>query len=242
MKELIKGAIRKSLNALHLDLTRNLKYDRLTTEVIAKSLKKNSNAIDVGCHKGEILDLIQKHAPEGKHFAFEPIPDLYNVLKEKYSFSCEVYPFALSDQPGETTFNYVRNAPAYSGIKKRKYDVEKPDVQELQVKVETLDRLIPSSVQIDFMKIDVEGGEFGVLKGAADLLKRCKPIVVFECGLGASDFYGTNPMELFAFLSQCGYRIYSLQNWLERKTAYTDKQFTDCFNQNTEYYFVAQTR
>lgn len=241
MKELIKDTIRKGLNALHLDLTKNLKYDRLTKEVIARSLKNNSNAIDVGCHKGEILDLILKHAPNGKHFAFEPIPDLFNALKLKYSSRCEIFPFALSDQPGETTFNYVKNAPAFSGIKKRKYEVQNPDVQELQVKVESLDHLIPATVQIDFMKIDVEGGEFGVLKGAGQLLRRCKPIVVFECGLGASDYYGTEPGELFSFLDQCKYRIYSLQSWIGKKSAFTEDQFTDCFNQNTEYYFVAQT-
>lgn len=92
MKELIKDTIRKTLNALHLDLTKNLKYDRLTKDVIAKSLKINSNAIDVGCHKGEILDLILKHAPSGKHYAFEPIPDFYNTLKLKYSSRCEIFP------------------------------------------------------------------------------------------------------------------------------------------------------
>jgi len=241
MKELIKDTIRKSLNALHLDLTKNLKYDRLTKEVIAQALKKNSNAIDVGCHKGEILDLILKYAPEGKHFAFEPIPDFYNALKIKYANRCEVFSFALSEKPGETTFNYVRNAPAYSGIMKRKYDVETPDVEELHVKVETLDHIIPSSVQIDFIKIDVEGGEFGVLKGSKELLNRCKPVVVFECGLGASDFYGTKPEALFDFLSnECSYKIHSLENWLMKKPAYSLSEFADCFNQNSEYYFVAQ--
>jgi FkbM family methyltransferase len=209
--------------------------------VIAQALKKNSNAIDVGCHKGEILDLILKYAPDGKHFAFEPIPDFYNALKIKYANRCAVYPFALSDQPGETTFNYVRNAPAYSGIMKRKYDVEAPDVEELLVKVETLDHIIPADAQIDFIKIDVEGGEFGVLKGSKQLLKRCRPVLVFECGLGASDFYGTKPDALFDFLlGECTYKIYSLQNWLQKKDPFSKSGFVDCFNRNTEYYFVAQ--
>ncbi|CAN5556808.1 hypothetical protein BH11BAC1_BH11BAC1_17660 [soil metagenome] len=241
MKELLKDTIRKSLNALRLDLTKNLKYDRLTKDVIAKSLTANSNAIDVGCHKGEILDLILKHAPAGKHFAFEPIPDFYNALKEKYTNQCEVFPFALSDQPGETTFNYVKNAPAFSGIKKRKYDVQNPDVQVIDVKVETLDHVILSNVKIDFIKIDVEGGEFGVLKGAKMLLQRCKPLLVFECGLGASEFYGTKPENLFDYLANEGsYRIYSLQNWLSQKSSFSREQFMECFHQNQEYYFVAQ--
>jgi FkbM family methyltransferase len=239
MKELIKDTIRKSLNALHLDLTKNLKYDRLTKEVIGRSLEKNSNAIDVGCHKGEILDLILKNAPAGKHFAFEPIPDLYHSLKIKYAGVCEVFPFALSDRPGETTFNYVRNAPAFSGIKKRKYEVESPDVVELHVQVETLDRIIPPDKKIDFIKIDVEGGEFGVMKGAKELLIRNKPVLVFECGLGASDFYGTNPADLFDFLHTIGYQIFTLQNWLSGKSGMTSEQFISCYDLNTEYYFVA---
>ena len=241
MKALIKDTIRKGLNALRLDLTRNLKYDRLTREVIARSLKKNSNAIDVGCHKGEILDLILKHAPAGKHYAFEPIPDFYEALKNKYGGLCEVFPFALSEQPGETSFNYVRNAPAYSGIRKRKYDVAVPDVEELHVQVESLDHLIPAAEKIDFIKIDVEGGEFNVLKGARQLLLRNKPVVVFECGLGASEFYGTQPEALFDFMeNDCGYHIYSLQNFLMKKSPFTRTEFSDCYNRNTEYYFVAQ--
>ena len=239
MKALIKDTIRKSLNALHLDLTRNLKYDRLTKDVIAKALNKNSNAIDVGCHKGEILDLILKHAPSGKHFAFEPIPDFYDALKVKYAGRCEVYPYALSDTKGQTTFNYVRNAPAYSGIKKRAYAVESPDVVELNVQVETLDHIIPAGTKIDFIKIDVEGGEFGVLKGAKNLLMQSKPLLIFECGLGASEFYGTKPEPFFDYLAECGYQIFSLQDWLSKKASFTKEQFADCYYKNTDYYFVA---
>ena len=240
MKALIKDTIRKSLNALHLDLTRNLKYDRLTKEVIAKALDKKSNAIDVGCHKGEILDLILKHAPNGKHLAFEPIPDFYEALKVKYAGRCEIFPYALSDSPGTATFNYVRNAPAYSGIKKRAYAVDVPDVVELNVQVETLDHVVPAGKKIDFIKIDVEGGEFGVLKGAKNLLTTSKPLLIFECGLGASEFYGTKPENIFDYLNELSYRIYSLQDWLNKKEPYSRSFFIDCFNNNKEYYFVAE--
>lgn len=236
----IKDFIRKGLNALHLDLTQNLKYDRLTRQVIAKALSASSNAIDVGCHKGEILDLIFKYAPDGKHIAFEPIPVFFDALKKKYGSRCKVYPIALSDQPGKTVFNYVKNAPAYSGLRKRKYDVANPDVEVLNVQVETLDRLVPKDTQIDFIKIDVEGGEFGVLKGAKELLLRCKPVVVFECGLGASDFYGTKPDALFEYLESCRYGIHTLSGWLEKKAPLTREQFVACFDTNSEYYFVGQ--
>jgi len=94
---MIKTLIREVLTKLKIDLTKNLKYDRFTIHIMKLVLNKNSNCIDVGCHKGEMLDLMLKYAPEGKHFAFEPIPYLYNNLKNKFSEKAEIYPYALSD-------------------------------------------------------------------------------------------------------------------------------------------------
>ena len=92
-----KQFFRKTLNLLHLDVTKNLEYDRLTKLVLKKSLSENSNCIDVGCHKGEILDEILRLAPKGKHLAFEPIPELFEALKAKYQHTAKIYPHALSD-------------------------------------------------------------------------------------------------------------------------------------------------
>jgi len=91
----MKNIIRKILNLLHLDLTKNLKYDRLTNLIISKVINNNSICIDIGCHKGEIIDLILKYAPKGNHWLFEPIPDLFNNLENKYSKLNNVMPYAL---------------------------------------------------------------------------------------------------------------------------------------------------
>ena len=77
------------------------------------------------------------------------------------------------------------------------------------------------------------------MKGAKNLLLKSKPLLVFECGLGASEFYGTKPEDLFDYLNDVSYGIFSLQNWLEKKQAYSRQGFIDCFNNNKEYYFVA---
>ena len=53
----IKNIIRGALNLLHIDLTKNLEYDRLTNAIMKKVLKVDSNCVDVGCHKGEIWRL-----------------------------------------------------------------------------------------------------------------------------------------------------------------------------------------
>jgi len=234
-----KNTIRTALNFLHLDLTKNLEYDRLTKKILKQVLKQNSNCVDVGCHKGEILDEIIALAPNGKQFAFEPLPHLYQTLKHKYSDKATIYPFALSDKSGSTTFNFVKNAPAYSGINKRKYDTATPDIEEITVELNTMDAVLLNQ-KIDLIKIDVEGGEFGVLKGAAALLKRDLPVVIFESGIGASDFYGTHPKDLYQFLNgDIGLKISTLKGFLNKDKALDSAAFEHYFNTNKEYYFIA---
>ncbi len=237
---MIKEFARKALNVLHLDLTKNLKYDRLTKKLMSQYLTRNSNCIDVGCHKGEMLDLMLRFSPGGKHFAFEPIPEMFDNLKSKYNGKAEILPYALSDKKGKTTFNYVKNAPAYSGIKKRKYDIDNPQITEIEVKLAKLDDVIPHDIKIDFIKIDVEGAELGVLKGGKEIISKNKPIVVFEFGLGASDYYGTEPADIYNLLvNEYGLNISNLKDFLNKKPPLTLKEFSDVYFNSGEYYFVA---
>ncbi|MFA9221027.1 MAG: FkbM family methyltransferase, partial [Sediminibacterium sp.] len=198
----IKDAVRELLIFLHFDLTKNLKYDRLTRRIMKDGIQANFNCIDIGCHKGEMLNYMLKLAPQGKHFAFEPIPSLFNQLSSKYKNRAAIFPYALSNSSGETTFQWVKNAPAYSGIKRRRYDIDNPEIEEITVEKKLLDDVIPTTTPIHFVKIDVEGAEFGVLKGAKNLLAAHKPTILFECGKGASDFYDTNPLELTQLVKQ----------------------------------------
>src|SRR5256885_1214264 len=64
--------------------TINAVYDAQTIEVMESVLKQSSNCVDVGCHTGSILQHMLRLAPEGTHFAFEPIPNLYQVLRVKF--------------------------------------------------------------------------------------------------------------------------------------------------------------
>lgn len=236
----MKSLIRNLLNTLHLDLTSNLKYDRLTKLIIKKELTELSNCIDVGCHKGEILELFIKHSPKGNHFAFEPIPSFYQSLQDKYKTKATILPYALSEAEGSASFQYVKNAPAYSGLKKRDYDNVTPEIEEIKVEKKRLDDCITEDINIGFIKIDVEGGEFNVLKGAERILKNSKPFLLFEFGLGASDFYETNPSDFYDFLSSFGYSIYSLQDFIASKSAYNRDAFVQCYEKKEEYYFVAK--
>ncbi len=239
----IKSIVRSALNFLRLDLTENLANDRLTRQIMRRVLRKDSNGIDVGCHHGEILQYLLKCAPEGHHFAFEPLPHLFRRLEKSFGTKVSLYPYALSDRSGTSTFQYVKNAPAYSGIRKRKYDVASPNIEEITVEVRTLDEIIPADVQIGFIKIDVEGAEFGVLKGAVELLRRSRPVVIFECGLGASDYYGTAPGALYDFLCDtCGLAMSALRGFMRDEEPLSRGAFEALFHANQEYNYICYPR
>lgn len=236
----IKESLREILIYFHLDLSKNLKYDRLTRSILKQYLKIDSNCIDVGSHKGEILSLMLKYAPQGVHRAFEPIPYLYKVLLANFKDTAKIFPYALSDKSGETTFQLVKNAPAYSGINKRRYDVVAPEIEEIMVEQKTLDEMIPLDENIHLVKIDVEGGEFGVLKGGKNTLKKNKPILIFECGKGASEYYGTKPIDIYNFITnEIELKIYTLKSFIKNENPLSESEFVQYFNTNEEYYFIA---
>lgn len=238
----VKSIVRSILLFLHLDVTKNIKYDRLTNLVLKRVIRNGSNCIDVGCHKGDMLELMLAFSPTGKHFAFEPIPDMFEQLQKKFAGRATLFKKALSDQNGESTFQLVKNAPAYSGLKRRQYGVANPEIEEIKVEIAVLDDLIPSDTKIDLIKIDVEGGEFGVMKGAKRLLKKNKPVMVFECGRGASDSYGLDPKELFQFITEeIGLGLHTLASFLAKAPPMTWTDFERYYRTNEEYYFVASS-
>jgi FkbM family methyltransferase len=237
LRELLKMIIVR----LELPLTRNLKYDIYTKKIMRRILGKSSNCIDIGCHKGEILDEILQYAPAGKHFAFEPLPHLYKLLQDKYAGrDITLYPIALFDSKGVTSFKYVVNAPAYSGIKEREYDFPDPDISDLTVPTDLLDNLVPENVQIDFIKIDVEGAEFPVLKGGVKTISRCKPVVIFEFGIGAADHYGVKPETVYDFIiTDCGLSVSTLKGFLKKNEKLSREKFCSLYLDRLEYYFIA---
>ncbi|MCR6638472.1 MAG: FkbM family methyltransferase [Sporocytophaga sp.] len=138
-----------------------------------------------------------------------------------------------------STFNYVVSNPSYSGIKKRSYDRANEVDTEITVETIPLDMVIPENYKIDFIKIDVEGGEFQVLKGAVDSITKFKPIIIFEHGIGASDHYGTKPEEVFNLLANCNLQIATMEMWLKGQKSFTLKEFEQQFYQRLNYYFIA---
>lgn len=256
VKELVKRWIsgtpfEKRARSIHRRLRRtaptlsdmNALCDAQTTAVMERVLDRRSNCIDVGCHEGVILDVILGMAPEGIHYAFEPLPNFYSALVQKFADMKNVHlvEAALSDAAGTASFQHVITNPAYSGLLKRRYNRPHEDVVEIQVNLRKLDDILPRGYDLHFMKIDVEGAELQVLRGAMDVLRRCRPHVVFEHGLGAADCYGTRPEHMFDLFANCGLRVSLMGDWLAsnaRKTL-SREAFADEFDMGRSCYFIA---
>ncbi len=234
-----KEAVRKICWTMHLDVTANMRYDRATHAFLSHRLKPHSNTIDVGCHKGEVMEWMLAFAPQGKHWGFEPIPTMAQALRKKFvSTSVEIKEMALSDHNDKTTFHWVKNAPAYSGIKRRTYALEHPEIERIEVQCAKLDDVC-TLTKVDLMKIDVEGGEWQVLQGAKAIIARDQPDIIFEFGKGASEFYHTTPHMMFDFFDNLGYQVHPLnKHWRESK-GLSKEEMEACFETGSAYYFFA---
>jgi FkbM family methyltransferase len=237
---LAKNILRRLCIALGIDITKNIYYDRLTQKIVQRLFKKDFNVIDIGAHKGEMIELFLKHAPDGKHIAFEPLPNLYKNLVFKYSNKLQLYDIALSNESRETSFVYVKNAPAYSGLQKRRYDIAHPELETINVQTKKLDDVVLIDYKIDFIKIDVEGAELLVLEGGINLLQKYKPYVLFEFGKGGSDYYGATPEAMYSLLvNNIALKLFTLKDFLSNKESLTLEKFKAYFENNKEYYFLA---
>lgn len=128
-------------------------------------LREDSNCVDVGAHKGSVLEHLVRLAPRGRHTAFEPLPELASQLRARFP-NVDVRQAAVADAPGLSSFVHVLNRPDYSGLQRR--DVPgQADTATISVAVETLDNVLDPELPIDFIKIDVEGGGAGCAPGSA---------------------------------------------------------------------------
>jgi|SRR5690606_2707807 FkbM family methyltransferase len=237
----MKQFIKKIFRYIPIAFTKNQRYDMLTRRVIRKVCAPDTNCIDVGCHKGEIMDLMLEYAPAGVHYGFEPIPDLYEYLDKKYGDvpNCIISDLALSNSAGSTAFNYVVSNPSYSGIRKRKYDRPIEDDIQITVTIDRMDHVLDPTYDPGLIKIDVEGAELQVLEGASLTLDRYHPVIIFEFGLGASDVYGTTPEKLWKFLTDKGYHIYLLDKWLANQPPLSFEELKRQYEERINHYFMA---
>jgi FkbM family methyltransferase len=180
--------------------------------LVAFCLGPDARCIDVGAHRGAVLQEIARVAPYGMHIAYEPLPNLAAELRERFP-GVDVRQAALSDRIGVSTFEHVRgDAEGCSGfVVCTAPPGYAEDVEQIDVELERLDDVVGAEAAVALIKVDVEGAEQQVLEGAMETIIRTQPIVVFEHAYSASQAYDTKPEMIFSLLCEHGgLRIFDL--------------------------------
>lgn len=129
--------------------------------LMAAVLEHDSVCVDAGAHRGAVLELIVRFAPDARHVAFEPIPQLADELRERFA-GVDVHQAALSDTVGSVTFQFFPEHADSSGIQPLAHLSEATPVD---VPTTTLDETLGDAGPVRFLKIDVEGAELAMIRG-----------------------------------------------------------------------------
>jgi FkbM family methyltransferase len=150
-------------------------------QLVASLCDPNRVSLDLGADVREFT--IAMLASSRSVIAFEPRPaqarDLASMF-DAVGAAVRMEAVALSDQPGVTIMRVVESDPRRSTIDASNVlgDADSGGVQSIDVPVKRLDDLRLDNVGL--VKIDVEGHELAVLRGAADTLTRNRPAVLVE--------------------------------------------------------------
>ena len=208
--------------------------------VLKKALKAPESVfIDVGSHRGAVLDLALKIAPKGDHYAFEAIPAFYEKLIPKFKNFVYLKNTAITNYIGETEFTVVESNPSLSGIKERDYP-KSEKIIKIKLPTDTLDNALSGCQDVDVIRIDVEGGEYDVIDGAKEIIFKHNPIILFEHQQGAADYYKNGPEQMWTLLvDQLGMRIFTLSSFINEEKEFTKSHFKLLFETGQETLFVA---
>lgn len=180
-------------------------------DAIQRNVTPGMTAVDIGAHGGFYSLLFSRMVgPAGSVFAFEPLPANIRVLEENILLNDIHNIFsrheAVADSSGELTFQFPHhNLSLVAGPV-----IEGDCLGTFPVRCISLDDFMREEcVSVDFIKMDVEGAETDVLRGARNLLYAFHPCMMIELH-DDEKHAGRHPA--VALLENFGYRI----DWLAR--------------------------
>jgi len=174
----------RKISGLSLQNFKNKKTDE-SLLLLDIFLNKNDIFIDIGANIGEYIYKASKHISPIQIFAYEPLPGLYKRLKKVFP-EVNMYDVALSDVESKSAFKIPvidkQKILTRSTLNTNFVETGEEKNVIIEVKTDTLDNQVEkfSINKIALIKIDVEGHEWKVIKGAKKTLQKYKPIIIIE--------------------------------------------------------------
>jgi FkbM family methyltransferase len=191
-------------------------YSREQLRLLEQTLSDDSTFVDVGANRGEFSIAAALKLREGRVVSFEPHPRIFDELLRNVAINeltnVQAIQIGLADRSAEAQLfeaNDVSSDGSWNAglgtiheMRARQRIVAKIKLAPLDVIREELDLR-----RIDVMKIDVEGAELSVLRGAADAISDCKPIILMEVNEESCRSAGYPAQVLLDWLRRRGYDI-----------------------------------
>ena len=186
-------------------------YEREIIGVLEERLKTGDVCVDVGAHVGYLSMIMARLVgPQGRVISFEPVRETYEALKENIQLNglnnVTIEPAAAGEADGFLELVCTKGEELSWTASATGYSLP-GEGRRISVPVVSLDGYFAASaLRPGLIKIDVEGAEAEVLRGARQTLRNIRPIVLVEIhDLG--ERHRKNVLEL---LEGCGYAVTGL--------------------------------
>ena len=183
--------------------------------ILSRCLRSGDTVFDIGANEGKWSQTVLKKFDVHIH-AFEAADEAFKIAKEALPDHVTLNKNAVSDTNDDLSFFVYRDDARLSSLHRR-HSVEDTllsgGFEKLTVPGITLDNYWGGrSEQIRFVKVDVEGAEYSVLRGANELLRRGRiDFLQFEYG-GTFEDAGTTLRSVWALLKRFGYSVFRVEN------------------------------
>ena len=163
---------------LSKDLLIHKKREKFSTDFLKLIIQKNEIIIDIGANIGYYALLESQLASNGKVFAMEPVPESFSLLDKNIKLNecknIDAYKMAISDISGKSKMYVYDKRNRCSFIKDPSGNI----INEVEVPIMTLDQFVESHVNQypTLIRMDLEGYEFQVIKGAHNILNNNRPL------------------------------------------------------------------
>ena len=204
-------------------------FDSIISFLIKEIEKEEKPKIfDIGANIGQSIDRFTRLFKDSEIVSFEPTPDIFEKLKEKYQKkkNVKLFNLAIDNSASKKDFYSYRyhkiNSLVSSDINSKFYKsremISKQDSNKvfqniIKVETKTIDGIIDELKidKIDIMKIDTQGNEDRVLEGCINTLKTKKiKIIELELILGFAYTRQLSFLSIEKILEPCGYRLISI--------------------------------